>query len=76
VDIDPMVLAYAGELLADDGTTAVVIAERFFAGLDIVPAFDGAAPGLSHPGSWGADDPDRADSDGSRWHFRAVARRP
>ena len=171
VDIDPMVRAYAAELLADDGTTAVVTAdvrdpdrvlddpelralidfaqpagllltavlhfvadssdpwalvaryaaalapgsylalshgtfqglppglvqtsqdvyakatqsmhlrsreeiERFFAGLEIVPPYQGAEPAVSYLGMWGAEDPELADSDGSRWWFGAVARRP
>jgi O-methyltransferase involved in polyketide biosynthesis len=50
--------------------------ERFFTGLDIVPPYAGAAPGLVGSGVWGADDPDSADSEGSRWHYCAVARRP
>ncbi len=171
VDIDPMVRAYASELLADDGTTAVVTADlrdpgrvladpglralidfdepagllltavlhfvadssdpwglvarylaalapgsylalshgtfqglppglvqtsqdvyakaaqsmhlrsreeigRFFTGLEVVPPYQGAEPGVTYLGMWGADDPELADSDGSRWWFGAVARRP
>ena len=171
VDIDPMVQAYASELLADDGTTAVVTAdlrdpdrvladpglrrlidwtepagllmtavmhfvadssdpwglvaryagllapgsylalshftyeglppvlvqtgkdeyakatqpvhprsreeiERFFTGLEIVPPHKGAEPAVTYAGLWAAEDPDLADSDGSRWWLAAVARRP
>jgi hypothetical protein len=171
VDIDPMVSAYASELLADDGTTAVVTADlrdpgrvladpglralidydepagllltavlhfvadssdpwglvarylaalapgsylalshgtfqglppglvqtsqdvyakaaqsmhlrsreeigRFFTGLEVVPPYQGAEPGVTYLGMWGAEDPELADSDGSRWWFGAVARRP
>jgi hypothetical protein len=171
VDIDPMVSAYASELLADDGTTAVVTADlrdpgrvladpglralidfdepagllltavlhfvadssdpwglvarylaalapgsylalshgtfqglppglvqtsqdvyakaaqsmhlrsreeigRFFTGLEVVPPYQGAEPGVTYLGRWGAEDPELADSDGSRWWFGAVARRP
>jgi hypothetical protein len=170
VDNDPMVRAYAGELLADDGTTAVIIAdlrdpdavladaallrlidpgqpagllmtavlqfvadesdpwalvaryldalapgsylslshvthehlpprlvqtgmdaysraqgihprsraeiERFFARLEIVPPYPGAAPAISHLGVWGADDPDLADSNGSHWWYGGVGRLP
>jgi hypothetical protein len=171
VDIDPMVRAYASELLADDGTTAVVTADlrdpgrvladpglralidfdepagllltavlhfvadssdpwglvarylaalapgsylalshgtfqglppglvetsqdvyakaaqsmhlrsreeigRFFTGLEVVPPYQGAEPGVTYLGMWGAEDPELADSDGSRWWFGAVARRP
>jgi S-adenosyl methyltransferase len=50
--------------------------ERFFAGLEIVPPHDGMPPALSHLGAWGADVPAVAESDGSRWAFCAVARKP
>lgn len=50
--------------------------ERFFDGLEIVPPYPAAAPGLVFVGLWGADDPEQADSEGSRLGFAAVARRP
>jgi S-adenosyl methyltransferase len=50
--------------------------QRFFTGLEIVPPYEGADPAVTHIGLWGAEDPDMADSDGSRWWFGAVARRP
>ena len=50
--------------------------ERFFAGLDLVAPWPGAAPRLVYMGEWGADDPGLADSDGSRWGYAGVARRP
>jgi hypothetical protein len=40
--------------------------ERFFDGLEIVPPFEGASPAVCHVGVWGSEDPDGADSDGSR----------
>jgi S-adenosyl methyltransferase len=49
---------------------------RFFTGLDIVPPCDGAPAGLTHAGLWGCEDTDAADSDGSRWFYVAVARKP
>lgn len=49
--------------------------ERFFDGLEIVPPYGGAEPALTYVGQWGADDPDEADSDGSRWGYCAVARK-
>jgi hypothetical protein len=50
--------------------------ERFFAGLDIVPPYPGGAPQVSYIGEWGAEDPAAADSDGSRWFYAGVARKP
>jgi hypothetical protein len=50
--------------------------ERFFTGLQIVPPCQGAEAAVAHVGLWGAEDPDLADSDGSRWWLGAVARRP
>jgi hypothetical protein len=49
---------------------------RFFGGLKIVPPYEGAGPAIAHVGLWGAEDPELADSDGSRWSYCAVARRP
>ncbi|MHB1594462.1 MAG: SAM-dependent methyltransferase [Streptosporangiaceae bacterium] len=49
---------------------------RFFDGLEIVPPYPGAEPGLCHVGEWGAEDPVAADSDGSRVFFCAVGLRP
>jgi O-methyltransferase involved in polyketide biosynthesis len=48
--------------------------ERFFAGMQIVPPYEGAETAVTHLGVWGAEDPDLADSDGSHWWFGAVAR--
>jgi hypothetical protein len=50
--------------------------ERFFTGLELVPPYDGAEPGLSYAGIWGAEDVAMADTDGSRWLWCGVARRP
>jgi hypothetical protein len=50
--------------------------QRFFDGLQIVPPYPGAEASVVHVGSWGAEDPELADSDGSRAFFCAVARRP
>ena len=49
--------------------------ERYFTGLEIVPPYEGAEPRLCYAGDWGADDPDAADSDGSRWSYCAVAKK-
>jgi len=50
--------------------------ERFFTGMEIVPPYPGAAPELTYVGLWGCEDPEAADTDGSRWFYAAVARKP
>jgi len=50
--------------------------ERLFAGLEVVPPYEGADPVVTYVGQWGAEDPQAADSDGSRWFYAAVARKP
>jgi hypothetical protein len=50
--------------------------ERLFGGLELVAPFDGADPGVTFVGKWGAEDPPAADSDGSRVLYCGVARRP
>lgn len=50
--------------------------ERFFRGLDLVVPYEGAEPGLTYPGLWGAEDPEVADTDGSRGFYCGVGRRP
>ena len=50
--------------------------ERFFTGLDLVPPWPAEPPRLVFFGEWGAEDPGLADSDGSRWGYAGVARRP
>jgi hypothetical protein len=50
--------------------------ERFFDGLELVAPYDGAKPGVTYVGLWGAEDVEAADSDGSRTVYCGVARRP
>ena len=50
--------------------------ERFFDGLELIPPYEGAAPAITYSGLWGAEDVQMADSDGSRWLYCAVARKP
>ena len=50
--------------------------ERFFTGLELVPPYEGAEPGVTFTGQWGAVDPASADSDGSRVLYCGVAKRP
>ena len=49
---------------------------RFFSGLELVPPYEGGDPELCYPGVWGAEDVAAADTDGSRWLWCGVARRP
>jgi hypothetical protein len=49
--------------------------ERLFGGLELVPPYEGAAPGITFVGKWGAEDPGLADSDGSRVLYGGVGRR-
>jgi hypothetical protein len=48
---------------------------RFFDGLELVPPQAGAGPVLSYVGTWQAEDPAAADTDGSRGLYAGVARR-
>ena len=49
---------------------------RFFDGLAMVPPYEGAEPAICYTGVWGAEDPVLADSDGARWLYCGVARKP
>jgi S-adenosyl methyltransferase len=49
---------------------------RFFAGLELVPPYAGAEPGLANVGQWGAEDPAVANSDGAQAFYCGVARKP
>jgi hypothetical protein len=49
---------------------------RFFDGLEVVSPYAGAAPEITYSGLWGAEDVRLADSDGSRWLYCAVAKKP
>lgn len=49
---------------------------RFFDGLEVVLPYAGAAPEITYSGLWGAEDVRLADSDGSRWLYCAVAKKP
>jgi hypothetical protein len=51
--------------------------ERLFGGLHLVSPQDPEGPGqLCYVGDWEAEDAELADSDGSRWLYCGVARRP
>jgi S-adenosyl methyltransferase len=49
---------------------------RFFAGLELVPPYQGSPAELTYAGLWGAEDAAAADTDGSRWLWCGVGRRP
>ena len=51
--------------------------ERLFTGLDLTsPRYPDGGGQLDYAGDWGAEDLALADSDGSRWLYCGVARRP
>lgn len=49
---------------------------QFFDGLEMVPPYEDAEPAICYTGVWGAEDPVLADSDGARWLYCGVARKP
>ena len=49
---------------------------QFFDGLEMVPPYEDAEPAICYTGVWGAEDPVMADSDGARWLYCGVARKP
>lgn len=50
--------------------------ERFFNGLDLVAPYEGVGPKVTFAGYWGCEDFDLADSEGSRWLYCGVAKKP
>jgi hypothetical protein len=48
---------------------------RFFEGLELVEPYENAEPAITYAGMWAAEDPEAADSDGSRGFYCGVARR-
>jgi hypothetical protein len=55
---------------------SLVEVKRFFDGLELMPPYLGAQPAITYVGVWGAEDPEAADTDGSRVLYCGVARRP
>ncbi|MDR0344215.1 MAG: SAM-dependent methyltransferase [Nocardiopsaceae bacterium] len=49
--------------------------QRFFDGLELISPCPNTAAEVVHTGDWGAEDPELADSDGSRWSWCGVARK-
>jgi hypothetical protein len=48
---------------------------KLFEGLQIVPPYTGADPDLTWVGLWDCEDPELADSEGSRWLYCGVAKK-
>jgi SAM-dependent methyltransferase len=48
---------------------------RFFDGMELVPPYGEAAPDVTYVGVWGAEDPESADSEGSRVLYCGVGKR-
>lgn len=74
--VDSIISVYRGTNAP--GVTARGKAEiaRFFTGLEIVPPYPGAPAEIGYVGQWGAEDPEAADDDSSRWMYAAVGRKP
>jgi hypothetical protein len=49
---------------------------RFFDGLDLVSPYEGSEPRVTFAGYWGCEDVTLADSEGSRWLYCGVAKKP
>ncbi len=49
--------------------------QRIIGDLEVVPPYDGAPPEVTWVGLWNCEDPEEADSEGSRWLYCAVARK-
>ena len=62
-------LKAAGELFEAAGAEFEIYPD-----LKLVPPYDGAPAEVSFAGVWGAEDPDLADSEGSRWMYGGVAK--
>jgi hypothetical protein len=74
--VDKVVDVYATSTIPVNVARTKPEIERFFEGMQIVPPYEGAGPVVVHVGLWGAEDPESADDDGSRWFYAAVARKP
>lgn len=71
--VDRVVTEYARSSAGVNRPRARAEVERFFAGLEFVPPYQGAEPGVTFVGLWGCDDPEAADDDASRWFYAGVA---
>ncbi|GAA1790823.1 SAM-dependent methyltransferase [Actinomadura chokoriensis] len=74
--VDTVRSVYAGSSSPGGFPRSRAEIERYFTGLEIVPPYDNAPAEICYVGQWGAVDADDADTDGSRWGYCAVARKP
>jgi hypothetical protein len=74
--IDRILDVYSSSTVPVTTPRTAAAVERFFAGLEIVPPYRGAKPALTTAGLWDCEDPESAESDGSRSIYAAVARKP
>jgi len=74
--VDRIVEVYATSSIPLNSARTKADIGRFFEGLEIVPPYQGAKPELTSVGLWDCEDPEAAESDGSRAFYAAVARKP
>ena len=74
--VDRIVEVYATSSIPLNSARTKTEIARFFTGLEIVPPYPGAEPDLVSVGLWDCEDPEAAESDGSRTFYAAVARKP
>jgi SAM-dependent methyltransferase len=74
--VDRILDVYATSTIPSNVPRTRAEIDRFFTGLAIVSPYPGAEPALTSAGLWGCEDPETAESDGSRSFYVAVARKP
>jgi SAM-dependent methyltransferase len=74
--VDRILDVYATSTIPSNSPRSRADIDRFFTGLAIVRPYPGADPALTSAGLWGCEDPEAAESDGSRSFYVAVARKP
>jgi hypothetical protein len=74
--VDRILDVYATSTIPSNTPRSRAEIDRFFTGLAVVPPYPGAEPALTSAGLWGCEDPEVAESDGSRSFFVAVAKKP
>jgi hypothetical protein len=73
--IDRILDVYASSTIPVTTPRSKAEISRFFAGMEIVPPYPGTGPDLASAGLWDCEDPETAESDGSRMFYVAVARK-